>query len=308
MLTIKQLQTFFWVARLGTVSKAAERLHVTQSAATKRLQELEAVAAVPLFEPGGTKGRLSLKGKEMLADCERLLNLVDQLERIKKSSEAPAPTLRIGLGELTALTWFPAFLRRMRAVHPTVTVQPEIDMSTILRGKVAENRLDFAIIPDPAPSDDLTRVFLGHAQFGWFAAPGTFRKGVVHPLHELAARPVIEQSENSIITTLCARLWEGAGVNPERIYGGNNVVALAGLISADVGVSCLPTALFEGEVAQGRLQLVETSPPAPEVGYYCCFLKSNSALGYSVANIARQCCTFERASGLGTGRTGSVRT
>lgn len=294
MLTIKQLQTFYWVARLGTVSQAAERLHVTQSAATKRLQELESVASIPLFEPGPKKGRLTHKGREILADCEGLLALVDQLERIKRSTEAPAPILRIGLGELTALTWFPAFLRRMKAVHPTVTIQPEIDMSTILRDKVAESRLDFAIIPDPAPSDELPRVFLGNAQFGWFAAPGSFREGVVHPLHELATKPVIEQSENSIITALCARLWEGAGVNPERIYGGNNVVALAGLISADVGVSCLPTALFESEVAQGRLQLVETSPAAPAVGYYCCFLKSNSALGYSVASIARQCCRFER--------------
>lgn len=296
MLTIKQLQTFYWVARLGSVSKAAERLHVTQSAATKRLQELEAVAAVPLFEPGWKKGKLTLKGKEILADCERLLNLVDQMDRVRHSAETPAPTLRVGLGELTALTWFPAFLRRMKAVHPTVTVQPEIDLSSILRGKVAESRLDFAIIPDPAPSEDMTRVFLGNAQFGWFAAPGSFRQGVVHPLHALAGKPVIEQSENSIITALCARLWEGAGVNPERIYGGNNVVALAGLISADVGVSCLPVTLFQDEVAQGRLQLVQTSPPAPAVGYYCCFLKSNSALGYSVADIARQCCTFERAS------------
>jgi DNA-binding transcriptional LysR family regulator len=299
MLTVKQLQTFYWVARLGTVSKAADKLHVTQSAATKRLQEIESIASVPLFESAGRKNQLTSKGRELLSDCERLLDLVDQLERLKRSAEVPARTLKIGLGELTALTWFPAFLRRMKAIHPTITVQPEIDMSSTLREKVLEGRLDFALIPDPEVCEGLTRVFLGNAQFGWFAAPGAFRQGMTHPLHGLAAKPVIEQSENSIITTLCARLWESAGVNPERVYGGNNVVALAGLISADVGVSCLPVALFEDDVAQGRLQLVETSPPAPVVGYYCCFLKGNSSLGYGVADIARHCCNFKRVTGTG---------
>jgi len=295
VLTVKQLQTFFWVARLGTVNKAAEKLHVTQSAATKRLQEVEAVAAVPLFEGGGRKSRLTPKGQELLADCERLLELIEELERLKNTTETPARTLRIGLTELIALTWFPDFLKRMKTLHPTITVEPEIDQSSVVSRKVEEARLDFGMIPEPTVGEDVVTVFLGNAQFGWFAAAGSFRPGVSYQLNELATKPVIEQSPQSIITLLCGRLWESAGVDPQRIYGGNNIVALAGLISADVGISCLPIALFKNDVRQGRLQLLETSPRAPDVGYYCCFLRHpNSALDYGVADIARQCCTFER--------------
>lgn len=39
MLTVKQIETFYWVAKLGTVQRAADKLHITQSAATKRLQD-----------------------------------------------------------------------------------------------------------------------------------------------------------------------------------------------------------------------------------------------------------------------------
>jgi DNA-binding transcriptional LysR family regulator len=297
MLTVKQLETFYWVARFGTVNKAAEKLYVTQSAATKRLQEIEAVAVAPLFEGSSRKNQLTPKGRELLADCERLLELLDELEQLRATIETPPRTLRIGLGELTALTWFPTFLKRMKALHPTIMVEPELDMSSALSRRLEEGRLDLAIVPDPAVGEDISRVFLGNAQFGWFAPPGSFRTGEKYALHELATRPVIEQSANSIITRLCARLWESAGVNPQRIYGGNNIVALAGLISADVGVSCLPVALFEQDVQQGRLQLVETSPPAPAVGYYCCFLRHpHSVLSHGVADIARQCCSFERQS------------
>lgn len=116
---------------------------------------------------------------------------------------------------------------------------------------------------------------LGTAPFGWFAAPGTFASSVVSPLCELAGSTVIEQSANSIITELCARLWEDAGVHPERIYGGNNVNALAGLISAGVGVSCRPIAMFTQEIERNQLQLVKTTPAAPEVPYLFVFCETS---------------------------------
>ena len=109
--------------------------------------------------------------------------------------------------------------------------------------------------------------------------------------------PVIAQSEHSIISPLCARLWESAGVRPERLNGGNNIVALAGLVSAGVGISCLPVPLFEASLARGDLELLKTQPEAPTVDYACYFLKyPHSALGYNVAEIAKRTCTFQLVS------------
>ncbi|AEI82446.1 transcriptional regulator LysR family (plasmid) [Cupriavidus necator N-1] len=296
MFTIKQLETFYWVGRLGTIAKAADKLHVTQSAVTKRLQELEASVAAPLFERESRKNLLTPAGKELLIKSEHIFEMLDRLEKMKGSTQQPARILHVGLGELTALTWFPSFLKRMKDVYPSVTVQPEIDMSSLLLQKVKEGRLDFAILPDLPDADDLVRVPVGNVQFGWFAGPGKFAVGETQSLHDLASQPVVEQSEHSIINRLCASLWEGAGVRPERLNGGNNIAALAGLVAAGVGISCLPVALFEDEIAQGRLQLVKTHPPAPSVAYACYFLKyPHSALGYSVAEIAKQTCTFPGA-------------
>ncbi|MDP1680534.1 MAG: LysR family transcriptional regulator [Burkholderiales bacterium] len=289
MMTIKQLQAFYWVARLGTLSKAAEKLHITQSAATKRLQEVEGLAAVPLFENVGRKNVLTSKGQELASECERLFALLNELDLMKGSTQQPARLVHIGLTELTALTWFGRFIKEMKNIYPSVAVQPEIDLSTLLRRGVEEGRLDFAILPDPPPVAGLERMLLGTVPFGWFAAPGTFSAEFAHSLRDLAAFTVIEQSANSIITELCGQLWEEAGVYPERIYGGNNVNALAGLISAGVGISCLPIAMFTQEIERGQLQLVNTTPAAPRVPYHFCFLSHiHSALGYGVAEIAKR--------------------
>jgi DNA-binding transcriptional LysR family regulator len=295
MLTIKQLQAFYWVARLGTLSRAAEKLCITQSAITKRLHEVQAVAARPLFERKGRTNQLTQFGRELEEECAALLGMLSVLDDEKSVDNQLARLLRVGLTEMVALTWFADFLRRMKNVYPSITVQPEIDLSLLLQDKVEQGRLELSIVPDVRTSDAMVKVELGEVQFGWFAAAGIFAPGEVHSLHELATQPVIEQSENSVITAACSRLWESAGASPERIYGGNSVKALAGLISAGVGISCLPIALFRNELRAGTLQLLRTSTPAPSVGYSCCFLKSSSStLGHRVSQIAQECSTFTR--------------
>jgi DNA-binding transcriptional LysR family regulator len=81
MFSIKQIEVFVWTARLGAVQHAAERLHISPSAASKRLRDLELSAAVPLFAPEDRqKQHLTAKGREMLALCEDLLGTLRDLE------------------------------------------------------------------------------------------------------------------------------------------------------------------------------------------------------------------------------------
>lgn len=294
MFTIKQLEAFFWAVKLGTLQRAADKLHITQSAATKRLQQLESNSASPLFDRTVKKSTLTPKGREIFTQCERLLDCIGHLEEVQGSDQHVPRVVHLGVTDLVVLTWLPAFIRRMREHYPHVMFQPDIDLSVSLRDKVLDGRLDLAILPEPELPPSMARVELGRAQFAWFCPPGTFGEGQTIRLQELATMPVIEQTTRSIITVLSSRMFEAVGMNPARIYGGNNVVALSGLIEAGVGSSCLPVALFVQQVKEGRMQMVTTDPPAPAVSYDATFLKHpHSALGYAVADIARQCCNFD---------------
>ena len=293
MLTVKQIETFYWVAKLGTVQRAADKLHITQSAATKRLQDVEAKSAAPLFEESGKKARLSAKGHEMFALCEGLLDSIGRLQAYQDADRHMARVLHIGLTELVALTWFPAFLQQMRGLFPNLNLQPHVDMSGPLQEQVFDGRLDLAILPEPELPASVARVTLGSASFAWFCRPGEFDHKSTVPLRELATLPVIEQTPISIIMILSSRGFESAGVDPERICGGNNAVVIGGLVAAGVGVSLLPVDLFRQQIKNRLMQIVITDPPAPAVRYDAIFLKqSHSALGYMVADVARRCCDF----------------
>ncbi|RKE34712.1 DNA-binding transcriptional LysR family regulator [Paraburkholderia sp. BL23I1N1] len=291
MLTIKQLEAFYWVARLGTVDRAANKLHITQSAATKRLQELEAIVVEPVFESQRTKSKLSAKGQELFELCKDLLESVANLEELQSSTRSVARILQIGMTELVATTWFPRFVGKMKEIYPNVLVQPElVHLSVELRAKVLEGSLDMAFIPDAEMPKALTRVELNSVPFAWFCAPGIFPADTPVTLQKLSESAVIEQDERSIITQLCRRLFSEAGVEPRRLFGGSSVLAMAGLIEAGIGISCLPESIVSNYVSAGRLQMVRTRPPAPSLRYCAIFMNNpQSRIGYSVAEIARQC-------------------
>jgi DNA-binding transcriptional LysR family regulator len=50
MITLRQLETLHWIAQLGTFERAALKLNTTQSAVSKRIQELEAASGLPVFD------------------------------------------------------------------------------------------------------------------------------------------------------------------------------------------------------------------------------------------------------------------
>ncbi|WP_316156937.1 LysR family transcriptional regulator [Cupriavidus sp. BIC8F] len=293
MITIKQVEAFYWTAKLGTVQRAASKLHVTQSAATKRLQELERISAVPLFEASGRKSALTPKGQEMLALCEGFLAATARLEEVKASARHVARTLHIGITEMVALTWFPSLVRKLNSIYPQVTLHPDVDLSASLRDKVLDGRLDIAVLTESFLDPAMASVRLESVQFGWIAPPGAFDGNKVVSLQHLSTLPLILQDQGSGATALGETQFAQAGVQPHRISGSNSLVALAGLVEAGMGVSCMPLRLFSHEIRQGRLQVVRTDPPAPSLGYYAVFLKQHqAALGYAVADIARQCCDF----------------
>jgi DNA-binding transcriptional LysR family regulator len=308
MLTVKQIETFYWVAKLGTVQRAADKLHVTQSAASKRLQDVEAKSAARLFEGSGKKARLSAKGHEMFALCEALLDSIGRLQAYQDADRHMARVLHIGLTELVALTWFPAFLQQMREIFPNVILQPHVDMSGPLQEQVIDGRLDLAILPALELPASVAHVALASARFAWFCRPGEFDGRATVPLRELGAVPVIERAPVSVITVLSSRAFENAGIDPERICGGNNAVVIGGLVAAGVGVSLLPVDLFRQQIQNGLMQVVMTDPPAPAVRYEAIFLKqSHSALGYMVADVARRCCDFSAGAEQATALRRHIR-
>ena len=75
MFNLKQLETFYWAAKLGSFTAAAERLNYTQSTVSMRIHDLEQNLGVSLFDRSQRTARITSKGRDLLKHAEELLNL-----------------------------------------------------------------------------------------------------------------------------------------------------------------------------------------------------------------------------------------
>jgi len=105
-LSLVNLETLCWIARLGTFTAAAQRLNTTQPAISKRVKELEQALRVTLFHRQGRKMELTIQGRDLV---QRSQPLLERLEDVVVSLDNPGAAtgiIRMGVGEIVAVTWF----------------------------------------------------------------------------------------------------------------------------------------------------------------------------------------------------------
>src|SRR5262249_51503225 len=75
LMNLRQLETFYWVAKLGSFSAAADRLNATQSTVSMRIQDLERDFGHTLFDRGRRGARITAMGRELMRYAEEVLRL-----------------------------------------------------------------------------------------------------------------------------------------------------------------------------------------------------------------------------------------
>jgi len=290
MSNIKQIETFYWTVKLGTLQRAADKLFITQSAATKRIKELEKNSAQPLFEVHAQKSTLSAKGEELLLAAESVLDSLNTLDSLRGPAHRKVRNIRIGITELVTVTWFTRFVKHLKSVYPDISLIPDVDLSARLKMKMLGGELDAIVVPMEYLSSDMDYILVDSVEFSWVAPPLSFRETMPITLKTLARLPIIIQGPQSGITTRCEQRFAQGGVEYSKVYGSNSLFALASLIRAGVGASCIPKALFQGEIDSGAFQEVHLETGIEKVDYHFAFLKHNHpSLGFLIGDLARQC-------------------
>lgn len=298
MISFKQLEAIHWVALLGTFGAAAEKLHTSESAISKRISELEAICGVALFDRSLRNARLTRRGMEVLDDAKSILELRNQLLARMGKAELTVRRFRVGVTELVALTWLPRLVEAFRAAYPDISFEPEVDLSTVLCEKLEAGAIDLAIVPPVYSGGNLVVTPLKKLELSWMCRPGLVPAGVRQPLEQLLKLPVLAQTGKSGVDTVYDQWFQQQGLHVKKIYAGNSLVALAALTKAGIGISYLPSLYFQDLVAQGLLQEVRSNLPAPAIPYHAIYRAGDDIAAFS-AGVAKLCvrmCDFSRPS------------
>jgi DNA-binding transcriptional LysR family regulator len=302
----RHLETLLWVVRLGGVGAAAQHLNLTQPAVTRRIQELERELGAKVLRRQGRNVVPTAVGQKCLGSAERILSEVATM-RVAASGKAAVGTIRVGVVESIALTWFQNFLARIEQRYPKVQLEIDVDLSSRLANKLARRQIDIALIPGPVQQPGVVRISLGSCAMKWLGHPELCPTDRQMTAADLAELPIIGMPQDANAYHSIINWFEEAQVSPGLVHRCNSFSVVASLVRRGVGVSLLPPDLFAGDLESGTLKVLIEQPAAPKVEYSAAYLPVvDVSILPEVAAIAREESWFfgapgVRAKNFGTG-------
>lgn len=252
--TLKQLRALAALVDTGTVSRAAEVLHVTAPAVTQQLHKLEICAGLPLFERTADGIRATEAGSELLSTAARIENALSQCEEALELLGGIEHG-RVAVGLVSTAKYFaPRLLAEFMKVHPDVDVRIQIGNRAEIMSALRDFELDFAVTGRPPKEFEINSVAIGDHPHIIIAPPD-------HPLanrkrlrfSSLAGERFLLREQGSGTRLLMRRLFTGAGLDPDRglVLGGNETIKQA--VMAGLGIALISAHAVAVELADRRL-------------------------------------------------------
>lgn len=293
-ITLKQLETLYWIVELGTFERAAARLCATQSAVSKRVQELERGTGIEIFNRNQRGAKLTGKGEELFEVAKKMLLLHDQVFELRNTESLQPRSLKIGVTELVASTWFPQLVAEIKERFPQVRLEPKSSMSRDLFSDLEQDQLDLIIIPETFTLPEFVTVPIASVQNYWMAKKGFLKNNVPIRHRDLAEYPVLVQGRLSGSGVFLNKWLKNRGVVFPETLVCDSMSALLGLAVAGLGVTYLPYHFCKGLLEEGKLDIIETEVPLPPVPYVAVYREDRPhSFVQEVAEIAQASSDFE---------------
>lgn len=148
-LEIRHLRLVAAVADVGSLTRAGDRLHVTQSALSHQLRDIESRLGAALFLRVGKRLVLTPAGERLLASARDVLERLDRTEdEIRQMGKDRAGVLRITTECYTCYHWLPPLLVRYRKRFPRVEVRIDVEATRHPIDSLLGGKIDLAIVSD----------------------------------------------------------------------------------------------------------------------------------------------------------------
>lgn len=240
-MNLRHLRTFVAIADNGGFSRAAARLNLTQSAASRQILALETELDVRLFDRIGRRVHLTLEGEDLLVRSRRLLSDAASLsERARALKGGQTGTLRLGATPHVIETLLSEFLTQYRRRYPGVDIHLVEDGGASLAGRLERGEIQIAHIP---------------------AGDERFQGRLLYPMHVLILVPKVHRLARRAVVDLLdlseepllllgrgfgSHQWfeaacRAAQIRPRVLLESGAPHTLVSLVSAGYGLAIMPS-------------------------------------------------------------------
>lgn len=260
-MNLRFVEAFHWAVSLRSVTRAAEKLHITQSALSARIAALEEELGVVLLDRRDKQFRLTLAGQRFEVLAQRLLELQRQVKEEMGGNAARPVALRIGAIESVVHSWLTDWLQQMRVAHPDVELELTVETSPELVDQVRRGAQDLVFAAIPASDAGGVRTRALPAMAMGFLGHRAVHARARYALADIAAHDVLTFQRGSQPHQALLQLFQERGLPVPRIHAVSSISAMARLVEGGVGIATLPLAVAEQLAQRAPLKVLRS----PEV-------------------------------------------
>lgn len=260
-LSLEQLQTFLVVKRLGSISKAATALSVTQPAVTSRLKTLEHNLGTDLFAKDASKFSLTAVGEKLLFHAERMEALVNTIEKDIAEPRAIKGTIRIGASETIAQTWLPHFISSLHDLLPEILIEYHVDVSSNLRNSIINRETDLAFLLGPIDDARTENLKLPEFELDWYTAVS---EEITDKSAAFLNKPILTYAKGTKPFYEIQEALKKSIIVNTQVFPSSSLYGTLRMVEQGLGVAALPKLLGDAWVTSGKLQKFQyTWIPSP---------------------------------------------
>lgn len=245
------LRAFLTVESEKSVSKAAERLHLTQPAVSKQIQALETTLGIALFDRIGRRLTLTEAGRIFAPRARAILQQIEESRRELRNlhSQVTGP-LALATSHHIGLHRLPPILRHYAESHPQVDLQIEFLDSEAAYELVLQGRLELAVITlAPTIDSRLEAHLLWHDRLRFVAAPDhPLALGSALTLQQLALHRATLPDLSTYTGQIVEQLFAAQGIKLNRGMATNYLETIKMMVSIGLGWSLLPQTMIDANL------------------------------------------------------------
>lgn len=251
---ISQLEVFLAVAREGGFSRAADKLHRTQSAVSQSIRKLESEIGESLVDRSSRDGLLTDAGRVLQEYAERLLNLRDNArEALSELRELQKGKLVIGANEFTAL-YLLRVLAEFGRLHPSIRIMVQRSLGSEIPDDINRHKCEFGVLTYDPQDPELASVVVYSDELIFVVPPK-------HPLANESKVSIRQLGAESFVAHIVSSPYREKVIQAFRKYKTPlhmgvelpTLQAIKRFVAMGNGVAFLPQISVEDEIARGDL-------------------------------------------------------
>jgi len=261
---INQINAFLAVAETESFSLAAEKLHLTQPAVSKRIRQLESNLRAELFDRIGKRSILTPAGKAFKPHAERILQELESFQSgLSRQRDIPSGSLSFATSHHIGLHRLPQVLRDFKIRYPQVDLDLHFMDSEDACVAIANNELELAIVTLPETADEKLEcetIWLDELVVVMAADHVLTAKAHIDPdllLQHAAILPSLGTFTRRIINNLFA----GKKQQLQIVLETNYLETIKVMVSANLGWSILPHSMVDASLRFRQLRDLNVHRP-----------------------------------------------